>query len=317
MPIRKRGNTWQVSVSFAGRRIRISAGKGTTREQAQELETKIRRDILADKLGKKPKKQISEALSYWLEGERKTLRAGDYENKIKHLIPFMQGRHLEEAPDVAAKATRAWLAQGLKPATINRRLATLRRVCNLAFKSWGWLERPITVTLLGGEEQRHVYLSPDEADALFAASPCPTVAEVLKLAVLTGMRRGELLGLKPNEYGGDRLILEPRTKNGRPRMIPLHPEAQKILLRLRVPLPITDWQLRSNYEIARAAVGLRHVRFHDLRHTCASWLVQRGAPLTAVRDLLGHSNTSVTSRYAHLADYHLVDCINLLPVKKT
>lgn len=317
MPIRKRGSTWQVSVSVAGRRIRISAGQGASREQAQELEAKIQNDAFAERLGRKQKRYIEDALSYWLNGERQTLRSTDYANKIKHLIPFIQGRLLGAAPEVAAQATRAWIAKGLKPATINRRLAILRRVCVLAFKSWGWLDRPVTIQLLGGEVRRHIYLTPTEADSLFAASPCQVVADVLRLAVLTGLRRGELLGLKQSEYLGTRLALQPRTKNGRPRVVPLHPEAQRILARLRVPLPVTDWWLRKNFEIARNAVGMKHVRFHDLRHTCASWLVQRGAPLTAVRDLLGHSNTSVTSRYAHLAVGNLVDCINLLPSRKT
>jgi integrase len=315
MPIRKRGNTWQVSVSFSGRRIRVSSGKGATREQAQELEAKIRRDLLADKLGKKPKRLISEALNYWLDGERKTLRGEGYENKVSHMIPFLQGRYLEDAPEVASQATRAWLAKGLKPATIRRRLAILRRVCNLAFKRWGWLDRHVPISLIGGEEHRHVYLTIEEAERLFSASPSRIAADVMRLAVLTGLRRGELLGLTGSNYYGDKLILDANTKNGRPRMVPLHPDAQAILRMRRVPLPITGGQV--HFDIARKAAGLPHVRFHDLRHTCASWLVQRGAPLTAVRDLLGHSSLGITSRYAHLADQHLVDCIKLLPTRKT
>jgi site-specific recombinase XerD len=80
-------------------------------------------------------------------------------------------------------------------------------------------------------------------------------------------------------------------------------EAQGIVL----PLDITYATLRTYFERARIAAKLPHVRFHDLRHTYASWLVQSGIGLTAVRDLLGHANLAVTGRYAHLATGHLMD----------
>jgi site-specific recombinase XerD len=76
-------------------------------------------------------------------------------------------------------------------------------------------------------------------------------------------------------------VLDAKTKDRKPRAVPLPPAA------------------------AREAAGLPHVRFHDVRHTYASWLVQQGQPLAAVRDLLGHSSLAVTSRYSHLAPEHL------------
>ena len=78
-----------------------------------------------------------------------------------------------------------------------------------------------------------------------------------------------------------------------------------ISVAIALPLGITYATLRTYFERARDSAGLPHVRFHDLRHTYASWLVQSGIGLTAVRDLLGHANLAVTSRYAHLATGHL------------
>jgi len=86
-------------------------------------------------------------------------------------------------------------------------------------------------------------------------------------------------------------------KTGRARLVPVHPAIRTALRRL----PIScgwRWILR-HFERARAAAGLAHVRFHDLRHTNATWLLDAGADPITVRDLLGHSSLGVTSRYLH------------------
>lgn len=81
-----------------------------------------------------------------------------------------------------------------------------------------------------------------------------------------------------------------------------------------LPIALTARQIRDGFAIARAAVGMSHIRFHDLRHTYASWLVQGGAGLAAVRDLLGHSSLAVTSRYSHLARPDLVAATSKLKI---
>ena len=64
---------------------------------------------------------------------------------------------------------------------------------------------------------------------------------------------------------------------------------------------VTDSDLRKQWDRARLLSGLEHVRFHDLRHTFASWLAADSSiPLTVIRDILGHSSLAVTSRYSHL-----------------
>lgn len=59
--------------------------------------------------------------------------------------------------------------------------------------------------------------------------------------------------------------------------------------------------IKRSFATARRRAGIEDFRFHDLRHTSAAWLVSTGVPLSAVRDLLGHSTVKVTERYAHLA----------------
>jgi hypothetical protein len=96
------------------------------------------------------------------------------------------------------------------------------------------------------------------------------------------------------------------------RGVPLPAEAARIA-RERLPWQVSGWTLRHRFDAARTAAGLAHVRWHDLRHTYASWLVQAGQSLSTVRELMGHSSPSVTARYAHLAPEHLRQAVEVLP----
>ena len=214
------------------------------------------------------------------------------------MLPHIAGLDLEHVGDAAEAVKRAGLSAGLAPATINRRLAILRRVANLAFGQWNWLEVDVArrVQLLPGERARHTYLTPAQVKRLAAAAVDARVADAIVFAATSGLRRGELLRLRAEDRRKGTLYLA-TSKNGRPRLVPLPPEAQRIHL----PIELTVDELRKGFDRARVRSGLREIRFHDLRHTYASWLVQSGAPLAAVRDLLGHSSMAVTGRYAHLA----------------
>ena len=219
---------------------------------------------------------------------------------------------LEAIPEVAEKIKTAAAKTKLKPASINRVLALLRRVGNLA-ERWGWTDLPLgrRVQMLPERSERHVYLTPAEVERLARHADTLT-ADMIRFAALSGLRRGELLGLQPNQIRDGLLALDTATKSGRPRGIPLPAQAAAIA-RKRLPWGVTGPALRKRYQRARTAAGMAHVRWHDLRHTYASWLVQAGQPLTAVRDLLGHSTLSVTSRYAHLAPAHLREAVGALP----
>lgn len=220
-------------------------------------------------------------------------------------------RPLADLPLVAEQIKRQAAKTDLTPAAINRYLSILRRLGNLA-ERWGWTDLPLgrRVILLPENSQRHVYLTPAEVRRLMQAADDLT-ADMILFACLTGLRRGEMLRLMPENVRGDLLILDATTKNGRPRAVPMPPEAAAIVRR-RLPWGVRYWELRDRFDAARKAVGLS-VRWHDLRHTYASWLVQSGQSLAAVRELLGHSSLTVTQRYAHLAPEHLREAVNGLP----
>jgi integrase len=119
--------------------------------------------------------------------------------------------------------------------------------------------------------------------------------------VFTGLRRGELLALTPEHVRNGTILLRANeTKGKKARAVPVHPAIEEIL-RERLPIGIRSAALNAHWDQARTACGLKHVRWHDLRHSFASWLAANpSVPLTEIRDLLGHSSLAITNKYAHL-----------------
>ncbi|MFN9185112.1 MAG: tyrosine-type recombinase/integrase [Betaproteobacteria bacterium] len=315
MSIRRRGNIYQVRIRLGGgRRIERSLPVGATRTQAQALETRLKHGLLTASAGSLVKRTIDDALDRWIETDAKALKSWerDLRYRIGILREYTAGRPLEDLPDVADRIKAAGQKNGLTPASVNRYVALLRRVGNLA-ERWAWTDAPLgrRVVLLPENSQRHVYLTADQVRALQAATD-PLTADMIAFAVLTGLRRSELLRLQPDQLRGRVLALDANTKSGRPRGLPLPPEAVTIARR-RLPWNVEYWELRKRFDAARVVAGLPTVRWHDLRHTYASWLAQRGQPLTAIRDLMGHSSLAVTNRYSHLSPAHLRGAVDTLP----
>lgn len=200
--------------------------------------------------------------------------------------------------------------------TVNRELACLRRMLNLAV-AWGELRAsPLTgkLKLAREPEGRVRYLTPDEAGRLVVAC-APHLRPLVLLALNTGMRRGEVVGLRWSEVDLSRAVVSlpgERCKSGKGRTIPLNPDALAVLREAQAsrletcPLvfhrrgqPLGN--IRTAWQNACRRAGIEDLHFHDLRHCFASALVMRGAPMLAVKDLLGHASLSQTQRYSHLS----------------
>lgn len=203
----------------------------------------------------------------------------------------------------------------LSTAAVNRELALLRHLLRLAHEEWDALAAVPKIRLEKEPQGRLRWLTSEEATRLLAKcreAKNPVLAELVEFCLFTGLRQSEALGLSWERVDRSRgVILLELTKSGRRREIPLNVKADAVLVRLgprdtglvfRTP---SWYAFRSHWEGAVAAAKLENFRFHDLRHTFASWAVQHGATLQEVKDLLGHSSLAMVMRYAHLSPEHL------------
>ncbi len=311
MPVRKHGQRWQVRVATGGgQRVEQTLPRGATRTDALALETKIRRAQIDVAAGRDQRYTLDQAIDQWLPTAQRLKSWRDLKYRVDILRGYTAGKPLESIVEVARQFTNVGLKAGYSAVHINRHLAILRRVGRLAHR-WGWLDRLPSFELLSGEKQRHIYLTPKQVCKLMDQTD-PLTADIILFAALTGLRRGEMLRLTPANVQGTLLVLDSTNKSGRPRTVPMPPEAVRIA-RKRIPFQMGVPLLNKRFRLAREAAGMPQVHLHDLRHTFASWLIQSGGSLSSVRDLMGHSSSAVTDRYAHLAPAHLVETIARLP----
>lgn len=313
MSVRKRGDRFQVRVSTPSGRIERTLPAGATRKDAEAYEARLKLEAVGVLVGKRVDPRLDVLVLRYLENEARGL--DDYRKQLllsRALQPFFAGRRLSQIVEVCDEVKRAKRREGRTNSTINRHLALLRRVANLAFSVWGVVDQNwgAKVKLLPENPSRLIFLSPEQVHALATAivesgGDCAEdAAGAVLLASMSGMRRGELLRLRElaqaglETLQGDVLIAR-KTKTGKPRAIPLPPGGLNVAKRW-IASSITDHQLRYRFEEGRAAAGMQHVRFNDLRHTYATWMLNVAkAPTVVVRDLLGHASISTTNKYVH------------------
>ncbi len=220
---------------------------------------------------------------------------------------------------------------GLAAKTINNQLAVLHR-CLTCAKEWKVLKTEVPrIPILRCAEPVFRFLNVDDCERLLAVAP----AGVIRTMILTGLRAGlrfcELAALRwvdvdlPRGYitvcrsAVSGHVAQP--KSNRIRHVPLTRELMEALSDLprqgelvfhrdgRMMSYDFAWKLITS--LSRSA-GIEHTTWHDLRHTFASRLVERGASLLSVQKLLGHSDIQVTMRYSHLGKDALRDAVALL-----
>jgi integrase len=211
----------------------------------------------------------------------------------------------------------------VSPATVNRELALLKHMCTKAVE-WGYLKsNPLkSVKFLKEPPGRLRYLTPAEMDALLVVCPLH-LRPIVVTALHTGMRKSEILGLRWQDLDFTaKTITVRRTKNNDPKVIPMNQTLAAELPRL--PRHVQSVyvfcnpqgkpydEVKRSFHTACRRAGLQDVRFHDLRHTFASYLVMNNVNLKTVQHLLGHKDIRMTLRYAHLSREHLQAAVGTL-----
>ena len=251
-----------------------------------------------------------------------------WKKRIGHIL-------LSDLTPAVIAEQRDWLLTSLtgrgkkrSPSTVVRYLAALSHALTVAVKEWGWLEdSPMRRVTKPSEPRGRIrFLSDSEREALLRAckaSSNPFLYLVVVLALSTGMRQAEIMHLRWEDIDIPRgRITLHKTKNGERRVVALRGLALSLLkehaathqqdIGLLFPsnkCPQTPMDLRFPWEQALKAASIDDFKFHDTRHSCASYLLMNGASLAEIAEVLGHKTLSMVKRYSHMSDSHAADIV--------
>ena len=329
MPVTKRGNSYQAQLNHGGQRYRRQF---TTSSEADlwlaESKARLLRGEPIDMgvgstLGPLTLSGLLDEVyaKYWARAKAGHTAIQNAQTCIKTIGNIRPSQVTTSAIDAAVAQ---WSTEGVAPGTINRRLSALSKMLRHAHER-GYISGMPVLKREKEYQGRIRYLSKEEEQTVvgyFRLICRPSLADLVQVAVDTGMRRGELLRLKWEDCDSDHIRVW-ETKNGKPRSVPMTQRVIHVLNERRESNPhttsvfhdLTEDMVRQGWDRVRSHMKLTEDRgfvFHALRHTFVSRLVQRGVNLRVVAALAGHTTITTTMRYAHLAPENLVDAINLL-----
>lgn len=322
---RKDRGSWWVSYKDSSGNRQREAVAAHTRPQAvaarAALMTKAERDRV---LGVKEASDITTAdlLARYKRHQKARLRPTTFA-RLDGILETLKSNLPERAKEINRKTVAEYISarsETVAPGTVQKEISVLKHALRLAVE-WELLNGnpAVGANLPKLPEGRTRYLSPTELKAALVAAP-EWMRAPMALAAFTGMRRGELLGLKWSDVDleGRRVYLR-ETKNGSLRVLALNELSAQVMASLPQGAPAdivlkdVDAQKLSVYTRRLfAGLGIADASFHSLRHTAASWLVMEGVDLYAVGQLLGHRTPRMTQRYAHLSPQYMAGAVGKL-----
>lgn len=320
MGIFKRGETYWVDINIDGKRTRRTAGTGE-RKAAQEFHDQLKVELWRQaKLGDKPKRSFEEAAIRWLKEKSHKRSISDDAQRIVFWRTHCAGMTLDQI-------SRTFVGERLdnlktrfgKPATAgtkNRYVALLRSIMRAAEREWEWIDRAPAFRVYAEPKRRVSYFTPEQAKSLLSVLPERYLGPI-SFAFLTGLRRGNIFGLRWDQVDLVRnvcWIYADEAKAGENIVVPLNSDARALLERLKELRQEgqelvfgTDWRIptktwRSLLKKANLPLTLR---FHDIRHSFASWHLMAGTDKKVVQELGGWKTPQMLERYIHLSPEHL------------
>ena len=317
MALKKRNGVWWVDITHDGERIRKST-KTENRLEAQLFHDKLKSELWeASRVLKVPKKEWYAAANRWLEesGHKRSLT--DDKVHLRWVAPFLKNIFLSDiTSDLIDDISKKKEATGVSPASVNRMLEVVRAILRKAHKDWGWLQAVPAVRMRKENNRRIRWITYKEAERLLKELP-EHLRDMASFTLLTGLRQGNVTGLKWCDIDLIRkhaLVHPEDSKSGRAIPVPLNQDAIAILLMQKGNHPVYVFTYnghpvsRCNNHAWRKALtraGIKDFRWHDLRHTWASWHIQNGTSLQELQQLGGWSSFDMVLRYAHLSSEHL------------
>ncbi|HOE16632.1 MAG TPA: site-specific integrase [Syntrophorhabdaceae bacterium] len=308
MGLYRRNKTYWFSIMFDGRRIRKSL-ETDNKKVAEKLKAKITTELIE---GRYFETAVSRSIAFD-EMTKKYLSEHAHtrdEHTVKKLHEFFQGFTLFEITTQSVAEYRKSRSGVVKPATVYQELALLRRMFNVAIKEWEWAkDNPVSRLSfsIGNKNARDRWLTIEKEKILLECATNPQwLRTLLMVALHSGLRRGEILNLSWADIDLKRRIIEVvKSKNGEKRAIPMSNTLYDVFANVKVRaisgpvFPISVRSLRVAFEKTLKKAEIQDFKFHDLRHTFATRLVQNGVDIYKVKELLGHKSITMTMRYAH------------------
>jgi integrase len=339
MTVRKLKKSWWVDIRHNDIRYRKKS-PDNSRAGAQAYEAVLRRKLAQgvpiDERNNAKSRQFKDFAWGWFDTYVKTNnKMSEIRGKkciLKtHLVPFIGKTHIDKVSNLQIEKYKARkISEGLTNKTINNHLTVLGK-CLRTAQEWLDIEKLPRIKKLKVSPRQIHYLRHEEADKLLNSAD-GIWHDMIFMALKTGLRLGELRGLKWEDFDWQSRILTVRRsvyrfhivspKSNRERTIPLideifdlfYPQRRKsgFVFSIRAGEPMRNTNCRYRlYEVCNKA-GLNRIGWHLLRHTFASHLVQAGASIKAVQELLGHTDIKTTMCYAHLSPSTLKDTVRLI-----
>lgn len=291
----------------------------------QEAELALKKAVLAEAakvpgaVRKKGRIKFTEFSRIFIEDYARNVKRSwrSDKSRLGILDRYIKDVYLDEVTPLMIQRCLAWrLKSGNSKSSANRYLALLKKMFNLAIEE-GYLEtNPAAKIKKSSEKDRLMErVLTEEEEAKLKDASYPVLRSIISVALHTGMRLQEILSLRWGQVDlSEKTLTAERTKSGKPRTIPLNAALREELARLKsqdgrspyvFPNPRTGKPLttvKTAFVATCRRAGVAGLRFHDLRHTFGSRLVERGVDIETVRSLLGHASIAVTQRYVHSTD---------------
>lgn len=270
------------------------------------------------KLGEKPRYTWDEACVRFLQekGDKKSLH--DDKQKIKNLAELRGIALVDVTRDFIYEVVNK---RQCSNSTKNRYLALIRSILRLCERQWEWIDKAPAITLYKEPKKRIRWLKPEEAQKLVdALVNLPYMQHMVIFSFATGLRQRNVLDLKWEQVDLQRRvawIYADEAKAGRAIGVSLNDAAMQVLY-TRKALGIRNGYVFNNgngtrvksvsgrvWKEALERAGITNFRWHDMRHTWASWLAQAGTPLAVLQEMGGWESIEMVQKYAHLAPVHL------------
>jgi len=317
---RKDRKAWWVSyINAQGRRVRKPAPDAQSHDEAGTFRADERRQVREQRKLKPGevlacRDSFADVADKYLAYQKPRLQAKSYQREsgiVADLKKFFFGQLAEITSSQVSDFVTARLGKVSK-GSVRKELVALKHLFRLACGEWKLLPRGanpcLDVTAPKVHDERTQHLSPDQFRRVLAASPEP-MKPIFALLTATGMRRSELLGCKWKYIDGTRILL-PTSKNDEPKEIHLNGFAQRVLASITPEEPkpddllfpdVTPEAVSMAFHRVCEILSISDIRLHDLRHTFATWLRQRGTELDVIASQLGHRDLRMTKRYARIA----------------